>query len=50
MTENQIENIFERSMDALDKEFLNNMITEDRYDLCVEQLKEWAEQQLSKLR
>lgn len=49
MTEDQIEDIFERSMDALDKGFLNNMITEDRYDLCVEQLKEWAERQLSKL-
>lgn len=50
MTEDQIEQRFEREMDKLDKKYLNDTITAHSYNLMVELLKEWAEEQLSKLR
>jgi len=50
MTEYQIEERFEREMDKLDKKYLNNLITAHSYNLMVELLKEWADEQLSKLR
>ena len=46
MTEDQIENVFESSMDSLDKQFLNNIITEEEYNLSVERLKNWATHKL----
>jgi hypothetical protein len=49
MTEDQIEDYFERIMDALDRKFTYDIISEHDYNLKVESLKEWAEEQLSKL-
>jgi hypothetical protein len=49
LTEDQIENIFERAMDLLDKELMTNKITQTIYEINIESLKEWAEQNLSQL-
>jgi hypothetical protein len=49
LTEDQIEERFERTMDSLDKKYLNDIITAHTYNLSVELLKEWAEEHLSKL-
>jgi hypothetical protein len=49
MTEDQIEDYFERMMDALDRKFTYDIISEHDYNLKVELLKEWATYQFSKL-
>lgn len=46
LTEDQIEEIFERKMDSLDKKFLYDIISEEAYNLAVESLNEWAEEKL----
>ena len=42
MTEDQIERICERTMDKLDHELLNGLITETLYNEEVKALDEWA--------
>lgn len=49
LTEDQIEDYFERIMDALDRKFTYDIISEHDYNLKVEALKDWATEQLSKL-
>jgi hypothetical protein len=49
MTEDQIEDYFERIMDVLDRKFTHDMISEHDYNVRVESLKDWATYQLSKL-
>jgi hypothetical protein len=41
MTEEKIEKIYERTMDKLDHEFTNDLITEDDYNGEVKQLDLW---------
>jgi hypothetical protein len=49
LTEDQIEDYFERIMDALDRKFTYDIISEHDYNLKVRALKKWAEEHLSKL-
>ena len=45
MTPEQIERRVERTMDHLDRVFLNGDITQKNYDLAVADLDAWAEEQ-----
>ena len=50
MTEAQIERIYERTMDKLDHELLNGLITEAHYDEEVKALDEWADEEYRSMR
>jgi len=44
MTENEIEKIYERTMDKLDHELMNALIAEDEYDQQVAELDKWVDE------
>jgi len=44
MTENEIEKIYERTMDKLDHELMNALIAEDEYDQQVAELDTWVDE------
>lgn len=50
MTENQIEMIVERKMDALDAKLLSGLISQSDYDNAVCDLDKWGEIQYKALR
>jgi hypothetical protein len=45
VTEERIERIYERTMDKLDHELLNGLITEAQYDEEVRELDRWIRRQ-----
>lgn len=44
MTEDQIERLYERAMDNLDRSLMTNQIDQNQYDKEVLALNEWAEE------
>jgi len=44
MTEDQIERLYERAMDKLDRLLTTNQLDQDQYDKEVLALNEWAEE------
>ena len=49
LTEEQIEEFVEHHMDRLDRRFNYDIISEHQYNLAVEALESWANEQLCKL-
>lgn len=45
MTEDQIELKVEKEMDKLDRKLMDGRITQDQYDLEVDALERWSDQQ-----
>lgn len=45
MTEDQIERKVEREMDKLDRKLMDGLITQEQYDLEVDALERWSDQQ-----
>lgn len=50
MTEDQIESMAERAMDALDARLIGGRLTQAEYDARVKALNEWAEAEHAKRR
>ena len=49
MTEDEIEKIYERTMDKLDHELMNALIAEDEYDQQVAELDKWVDEMYREL-
>jgi ribosome recycling factor len=49
MTENEIEKIYERTMDKLDHELMNALIAEDEYNQQVAELDKWVDEMCTTL-
>jgi hypothetical protein len=49
LTEMQIEYVYEKAMDLLDKQLINNSINQKIYNTNVECLNEWANQKSPKI-
>jgi hypothetical protein len=50
MTEDQLERIYERQMDNLDRQLTKGMLTQNEYDLEVRELDNWILDQERKVR
>lgn len=50
MTEDKIERIADRQMDALDRELLSGTITQEEYDDAVKDLNEWVKEEFRLLK
>lgn len=48
MTEDEIERVVERMIDAADKRLLNGLITQDEYDREIFKIDEWATREYKK--